>query len=585
MFLITTADERTWSKDQPVLFLGEWCKHHDRRNVWMAMNAGVVPYHWDDRKKLHQDYLYLKCLYEELLFELSEKLNEIHSVNHTLRYWRIMVGPWLGWFIQMLFDRWVMIRRAVVDYSIDGVRIMDTAPEQVIPQDMDHFNVLFLEDAWNEAIYGQLLQGWTSVPIEKVHLDMQSMLLSAQPVLSPIQLLKRKLVRAAMVIEHVFTRDDEAFFMGTYLPRQLDFSLQWRMGQVPKLWSSFPTPKAKLDWTKRQWQWQMEQSEEKCFPAIARAMIPRHIPLLYVEGYAALQSLCESLPWPKKPRLIFTSNSAIADDVFKAWAAEKVETAAPLVIGQHGGTYGIGLLFFSEDHEYSISDSWLSWGWSDKNRPQINPVGNIKMPCVDLEWDPGGHALMVEMAMPRQCYHMYSVPMAGQWLDYFEEQIRFVKALPDEIRKRLLVRLYAHDYGWNQTSRWRERFPELHLDDGRAPITPIIKKSRIYVSTYNATTFLESLAMNIPTIMFWNPNHWEFRESALPYFERLKRVGVFHETPESAAHKMVRVWHDVPDWWNRPEVQAARQFFCEQFSRTIANPIQVLKEALTTTVR
>ena len=34
-----------------------------------------------------------------------------------------------------------------------------------------------------------------------------------------------------------------------------------------------------------------------------------------------------------------------------------------------------------------------------------------------------------------------------------------------------------------------------------------MKESKIYVSTYNATTYLEAFAINIPTIIFWNPKH------------------------------------------------------------------------------
>ncbi|MEI6153724.1 MAG: LIC12162 family protein, partial [Deltaproteobacteria bacterium] len=314
---------------------------------------------------------------------------------------------------------------------------------------------------------------------------------------------------------------------------------------------------------------------------VVRAMIPRHIPTVYLEGYAELQSLCDKLHWPKKPRLIFTSNSYDSDEVFKAWAAGKVEAGVPLAVGQHGGNYGVDRWNFAEDHECSISDSWLSWGWDDKRRPQIKPVGNLKMFGIDMhKRGAEGYALMVEMTMSRYSYRMHSVPMAGQWLDYFNEQCRFVDALPDEIRGRLLVRLYVHDCGWYQAARWREHFPEIQLDDGRGPIAPLIEKSRIYVSTYNATTYLESLAMNIPTIMFWNPNHWELRNSAVPYFERLKAVGIFHETPEAAAHQMTQVWDNVAAWWNSEPVQAAREEFCYRYSRMPKKPLEDLGQTL-----
>jgi len=562
-YLITTADERTWPKGQPVLFLGEWCRLYNRRSFWETLDAEVVPYHWDDRGKLYCDYLALQDLYEELLCEVGGKLNEIHGVDHSLRYWRILVGPWLGYFVQMLFDRWEMIQRAVTDYTIFGVRIMETVQDQVVPNDMVYFEQLYVGDDWNEVIYGQLLQDWSNLPVEKVRSDIQSPLLGAQPGITPIRWLKRKLASGISIVSQMLVRENDPVFMAAYLPIKKDLQLQWRLGQVPKLWRPFPTPRVEVDWSKRQWQ--VGRSDVQGFPAIVRAMIPRHIPALYLEGYAALQVLCDGLPWPKKPRLIFTSNSYSSDDVFKAWAAEKIEAGAPLVIGQHGGNYGTGRWEFTEDHQYAISDIWLSWGWSDENRPQIKPVGNLKMVGSNMGWDPEGNALVVEAIVPRYSYRMFSVPVAGQWLDYFNDQCRFVAALPEWLRRQLLVRLHRTDYGWCPKQRWQDRFPEIRLDDGVKPIAQLIKKSRLYISTYNATTFLESLAMNIPTIMFWNPNHWELRDDAAPYFERLKTVGIFHETPESAAQQMAQVWDDVTTWWHSETVQTVRDNFCYRY--------------------
>ena len=61
--------------------------------------------------------------------------------------------------------------------------------------------------------------------------------------------------------------------------------------------------------------------------------------------------------------------------------------------------------------------------------------------------------------------------------------------------------------------------PEIRVDPGHQDIRNLIKKSRLYISTYNATTYLESMAWNIPTIIFWNEEHWELKEDVKPYFE------------------------------------------------------------------
>ena len=105
----------------------------------------------------------------------------------------------------------------------------------------------------------------------------------------------------------------------------------------------------------------------------------------------------------------------------------------------------------------------------------------------------------------------------------------------------------------------------------------LIKQSRIYISTYNATTYLESLALNIPTIMYWNPTYWELRNDAIPYFELLKSAKIFYETPESAAKHMVDVWDDVSAWRQSDTVQTNRRLFSERYSHTPEKPVDKLE--------
>jgi putative transferase (TIGR04331 family) len=82
--------------------------------------------------------------------------------------------------------------------------------------------------------------------------------------------------------------------------------------------------------------------------------------------------------------------------------------------------------------------------------------------------------------------------------------------------------------------------------------------------------------MNAPTVMFWNPNHWELRESVIPYFEMLKKCGIYHETPESAANHINHVWNKVDEWWNDKELKQTIKCFCSRFAhvpKDISNEI------------
>jgi putative transferase (TIGR04331 family) len=171
-------------------------------------------------------------------------------------------------------------------------------------------------------------------------------------------------------------------------------------------------------------------------------------------------------------------------------------------------------------------------------------------------------ALLPTVTTPRLSYYLSSAIVSRQWLDYFSDQCAFVESLPQSIRNALIVRIYhGYDYGWDQLRRWRDRFPGLRIDEGRIRIERLIRESRLYISTYNATTYLESFAMNVPTVIYWNPRHWELRDSAVPHFDDLRRVGIFHDSPESAARHVASIWENVDAWWSRPDVRAAKEAF------------------------
>jgi len=582
-FLITTADERSWRTDCPVLFLGEWCRLYDRREVWQQLDARIVPYHWDDREQLYRDYLYLREQYEILLGDLSEALNRFHGVQHSLRYWRILVGPWLGYFIQMLFDRWTMIQRAICDYEINGTVLLDLPTGKVIPNGKADFEKHCFRDLWNHHIYGRILDGWTTVPYKRITLNESDFTPALKTTLarSLKQLVRRVSVNGLNALSGALSRRTDMFVITSCLSLKEDFRLQLAIGQFPLRWESPPLPEIAADLQLRK-QFRMNATDHTGFDSCVRSLISEQIPTLYLEGYKTLQRIVEQLPWPRCPQAIFTSNSFSNDDVFKAWAAARVEAGVSLVIGQHGGHYGTGRWSYNEEHELAIADRYLTWGWTNGS-PKHYPVGMLNVTArVPGVWNPRGGILLVTTVHPRYSYWLFSIMVAGQTAHYLSDQFRFVAALPLELREQLLIRLFAADYGWSQAARWQDRYPSVRLDPGTSPMEPLIRQSRIYVATYNATTFLESLGRNIPTIMFWNTKHSELRPSAKPYFEKLRQVGIFHGSPESAAAKIDEIWDNVESWWNQREIQEARLYFCNSFARVSECQVQALKEALTT---
>ena len=162
-FLVTTALSESIDRKEPLLLLGEWCRSSftDKKNI--KYDLTVLTYHWDDREKLHKDFLYLDELYEKLLVELTNKLNEIHGTNHRIKYWRILIGPWLAYFIQIIFDRWSCIHLANTNFQLLSTSILDFKEHSFVPKGMKDFTKFIVSDDWNHFIYSHIIKNYTNI--------------------------------------------------------------------------------------------------------------------------------------------------------------------------------------------------------------------------------------------------------------------------------------------------------------------------------------------------------------------------------------------------------------------------------------
>ena len=239
-------------------------------------------------------------------------------------------------------------------------------------------------------------------------------------------------------------------------------------------------------------------------------------------------------------------------------------------MSQPSGGYGMFPWDTYEERERAVSDRYLTWGWDDDEDDRVRPVGYVrKKRPLGVDHGAGRRALLVTVAFQAPVQMMTPMVNSSVWLEYFDDSRRFVDALDPDVRRSLLIRLYRSDSGWDQSERWAQHCPDVDLDDGKRGIEESLIDTRLVISTYNGANNLESMAMGIPTVMFWNPVWWPLRDSAQPYFDRLRDVGVFHESPTSAAVHVCSVWSDVEGWWKSESVVEAVSEFTDRF---IARP-------------
>ena len=282
---------------------------------------------------------------------------------------------------------------------------------------------------------------------------------------------------------------------------------------------------------------------------------------------------------------IMSTNAHFNDDIFKEWAANQVYYGAKLIIGQHGGgplqAYN-GATFY----EQSICDNYLTCGkYWDSFSKFINAGqywGRLKKNC----YNPKGDITLVTGLMPRYAHDLRSMAISSLLLNYFNDLYIFYENLKPSVINCTSIRLYPKgDYNWNQRSRWEDRFKDIRFSSTKDSFQKCANQSRLVVATYNCTTYCETLAANIPTLIFWDESIWQMDSSSREYFDLLKEVGIFHGNPVNAANYLNKIYADTTAWWNETSRQKARHVFCEKYAYRVKNQVSQLCMSLNSIVK
>ena len=53
--------------------------------------------------------------------------------------------------------------------------------------------------------------------------------------------------------------------------------------------------------------------------------------------------------------------------------------------------------------------------------------------------------------------------------------------------------------------------------------------------------------------------------------QKLKSVGIFHDSPEAAAKFINKIEPDIEEWWKESKLQLIRREFCDEYANTSKN--------------
>lgn len=559
MFLATTALREFWQADQGLLLLGPWCRGPEQ--------AAMLTSPWDDRRRLDAAIPYCQDVHLRLIERLADFLNDAHRTRLSRRYWHILLGPWATIYVHTLYDRYIHAQEALRAHPGLTTLSLDPQDDCVAWDSLENVR-LFHTDHYNLQLYSWAFRALGKDFPTRRH---------APPNLSAPAAPRRPkdLVKAALNTACAWGAKsplcdilmDEVYPMAGGQRLALMSKLGFRAWPLLKELPPGLRRPAESGGARRRLATLAAGDD---FEKLAAACLPSALPTLYLEGFAQARTYAAA-SLGRTPLLVLAGSWIYYQDHFRLAAAQCVERGARLLGFQHGGQYRTARVPVGEAHERAISDVFLTWGWSatqkdDKLRDV--PVPNLSALPRRAPLSQRSDILVVTTNGMANPHHLYHMPQGRQWEDFFSWLERFLVAAAEGHKAELCLRLLPKDYGWGLRPRLQARFPDLRLDSHGVAFHKRLLDARLVVTDHPGTPFLETLALDVPSLHFWQRDRWETSPDTEPYFEALRAAGIVHDDPESAARKLSEVCGDPEAWWAGEAQRKARGDFARLFART-----------------
>jgi len=558
--LVTSPIESTWGKDEDIIFLGEWCKKFSRRHVLSNRNHSSLEYHWRDRVKLDKDHAYLFNLYEKVLRELSRSLNSFHSTNHSLRYWRIIVGPWLLNYLSVLFDRFSSVSN-LDDFDEEIFTYISKKKESCrAPEDYNMSLKLFGDDHWNYTIFSEILQFKNNHNISLVKKDHINQDVSNLPNVqknfraSASNFVTTIFDKTTAFINSIFFKKKSNYIIyHSYFSRRFLVKLSILLGKLPRFYTEFDQEIKYAQKNRKNFVVKNFNISDS-FESFLSLSIKQDIPIAYLESYRSILKIQKKLT---DADVILTANAHFHSELFKSWAAEQTNRGAQLLISAHGGALYPKFSVFN--HQEMISDARIVWGkeWLP-NQIRVAP-NKLAFKVKKISKD--GDISIILNTTPRYSIRCCSIPMSSLALDCYEQIKSFIELLDRDILVNVKAKPKTVPRGhYDIGSRLISDF-DPSIISHRKSIYDVIKHSRIVICTYPQTSFSEAIFSGVPTMLIYEEKFYEVQDIYHELIDFLKIANIIHTNPESAAKHLKDIYQNPLEWWNHGDTLRAREKF------------------------
>lgn len=528
----------------------------------------ILPCIWDNQDFHQNAYRRIHDYYENYLQLFTDQLNAYHHTDLPVRYWRIVLGPWLFHFISTLFDRYYLLQQSLAKGTSYTVHVL-SQDNFVYPQTFEQLHYMVTEDdAFNLQLFTELLDFLPN------QYEIQIVSCRRSPLIRRVTLKKKILEwgfrKAVWLVNNVtFWRKIKgkrilSYYLCCSPMEQLKFCWQYK-GPVGVFQDHYMS-RISLKYHAQKFAFTSVKKNSDQFDHVLQKLLPIYLPAVFLDEFQSVrQKISKKLG--KEQKILSAFAWYLDNCFFTFYAAEQYLRGVKLVAAQHGGGYGVLDNFSIEQHEAAISDAYFVWGWG-KGSNYYNVPCHRKFHSKKLADCNGDLKLLVlSTNVRRYVCRVAPLPLAGQAQAYFQRLEDLLKKLQRVNNLNVELRLYPKDYRQPYGNQQiKEKYP--HLNCQYVSFDKAYRGKDLLILDHCMTTFLMMLTKNRPVLCVWDPTIWRVRPEVEPFLEQLRQTNIlFHDTDALVEH-LEKIKLKLKSWWFEKERQMIVQNFAQQYARS-----------------
>ena len=159
VLLITSGIEKKFKKKkESVLYAGDWVLSNKINSNKFLKKNKVFKTFWENTKKIDDFGTKIFILRKKIINNLFKQLSKLHKVTYSKKEWTVIIDPWLSYYLQSYYFRWLTIENILKKYKKMRCIFFKNLT-YLPPLDQTEFhNLMFHSDEFNHFAFERILR-------------------------------------------------------------------------------------------------------------------------------------------------------------------------------------------------------------------------------------------------------------------------------------------------------------------------------------------------------------------------------------------------------------------------------------------